>query len=233
MKKPASSRSFHPLFCILLFASFSFATAEEKETAHYFRDDFNTLDKSVWASELTYPTVSNGILTFRLLPNVDPNKINSWSKILYKPRKFTSGTFTVRYALNHRPKQTVWWGIALWDDGPKKDESQCNEINFGYTTDQSFKNSQLFVESIKRGNDMSVKVDNGVDLYDGTYHIGKLVYTPTRVEYWFDGVLKTTITDPAKIPTDPMDFLIGPRLVNKPNLTAPFDMYVDYVEITW
>lgn len=207
--------------------------ASATSRAHYFRDDFNTLDTSIWSFEITKPTVSNGILKFTLLPGVAPNRVNSWSKILYKPRKFTTGTFTVRYALNHRPAQAVWWGIALWDDGPAANEKQFNEINFGYTTDESFKNSQLYVESAKRGNDVGVKVDDGVDLYNGTYHIAKLVVSPTRVEYWFDGVLKSTITDPAKIPTDPMDFLIGPRLANSPNLTSEFDMYVDYVEITW
>ena len=77
--------------------------------------------------------------------------------------KVTSGRFTTRFSLTERPAQKVWWGVALWDDGAAEDGSEFNEINFGYTTDQSFTNTQLRFESARRGNDVSLKIDTEED----------------------------------------------------------------------
>jgi hypothetical protein len=197
-------------------------------------ENFNTLDSSLWGCEYTCPTVLDGEARFYVLAGITPNKAGSWSKIGYKPRRFTGGRFSVRFRLTARPDRKMWWGIALWDDGPSADGSQFNEINFGYTTDQSFTNSQLRFESAKRGNDVSLKVDTGVDLYDGRWHIGTLEYDASHVSFYFDGKLMHSITDTSVIPTDPMKFIIGPRLVTgSAPLGATFTETADWAEIEW
>jgi beta-glucanase (GH16 family) len=178
--------------------------------------------------------VSGGAAHFTLMSGAAPDTEGSWSKIRYKPRRFTSGRFTVRFSLTARPKQAVWWGVALWDDGPAADGSQFDEINFGYTTDESFPNTQLRFESSRRGKGVSLKVDTGVDLYDGKLHTGELEYDATHVAFTFDGKLLQTITDTSVIPTDPMDFIIGPRLVTGSQpLPANFVEVADSAQITW
>jgi hypothetical protein len=177
--------------------------------------------------------VAAGVATFALLPGVAPNNNGSWSKARYVPRRFTCGRFTARFALGMRPPQPVWWGIALWDNGPNPDQSQYNEINFGLTTSESPGNTQMRFESTKLGQGVSLVVDTGVDLYDGSYHVGELAYDATRVELYFDGRLLQTISDTTVIPTDPMDFLLGTRLVTTPALTGEFDEIVDSTQIEW
>lgn len=120
----------------------------------------------------------------------------------------------MRFNLSHRPEGAVWWGIALWDNGPTSDKKSFNEINFGYTTNQYLSNTQLLFESAKLGKALSLPIDTGVELYDGQYHEASLEYDADHVSLFFDGRLLRTITDKTFIPTDPMDFIIGPRLVN-------------------
>jgi hypothetical protein len=200
-----------------------------------FFDGFDSFARGdVWGCEYTCPTASGGSTRFALRAGIPPDTEGSWSKIGYRPRRFTAGRFTVRFALSARPTQKVWWGIALWDTGPSADGSQFNEINFGYTTAHSFTNTQLYFESAKLGNAVSVKVDTGVDLYDGSFHTATLEYDATRVAFYFDGRLMETITDPAVIPTDPMKYIIGPRLVTgSAPLEQDFTETVDYTEIEW
>ncbi|MBP2479176.1 hypothetical protein JOF53_008048 [Crossiella equi] len=174
-------------------------------------EPFDRLDPALWKCEYTCPTIEDGVARFTLQPGIGPNKPGSWSKISYKPTRFTSGTFTTRFSLSARPKQKVWWGVALWDDGPTPTE--FNEINFGYTTDGSLTNTQLYFESAKRGEVASIKVDTGVNLYDNKYHVATLQYDANAVRLYFDGKLLRTITDRSVIPTDPMAYLLGPRLV--------------------
>jgi hypothetical protein len=202
--------------------------------ANLFTDPFDSFQTSIWSCEYSCPTVANGTARFTLHAGAAPDTMNSWSKIRYKPRRFTEGRFTVRFALTARPAQTVWWGVALWDDGPAADGSQFNEINFGYTTDESFTNTQLRFESTKRGTGVSLKVDTGVDLYDGQMHTGVLEYDATHVSFFFDGTLLKTITDTSVIPTDPVDFIIGPRLVTgSAALPVDFVEIADSTEIAW
>ena len=199
--------------------------------ANFFSDQFDAWSTSIWSCEYSCPTVSGGTAKFRLLAGIAPDNQGSWSKIRYKPRQFTSGKFTVRFALTARPTQRVWWGVALWDDGVN---GQFNEINFGYTTNQSFTNTQLWFESARLGQTSANKIDTGVDLYDGSYHTGTLEYDSTHVSFYFDGKLMKTVTDPNYIPTDPMSFIIGPRLVTgSAPLTADFTETVDWTEIEW
>jgi hypothetical protein len=200
-----------------------------------FNDDFNTFSSSIWSCEYSCPTVSGGFAQFLLHAGVAPNNTGSWSKIRYKPRQFTSGRFTASFALTARPTtHAVWWGIALWSDGPSADGSQFDEINFGYTTDESLPNTQLRFESTKRGHGVSLKVDTGVDLYTGTYHTGELEYDAQHVSFYFDGVKLQTITDTSVIPTDPIDFIVGPRLVTGSSpLDADFSERADWVRIEW
>jgi beta-glucanase (GH16 family) len=204
------------------------------DAANTFTDPFDTFGASIWSCEYHCPTATGGAARFTLAAGAAPDTNGSWSKIRYKPRRFTSGRFTVRFSLTARPKEAVWWGVALWDDGPAADGSQFNEINFGYTTDESQPSTGLRFESSKHGKGVSLKVDTGVDLYDGQFHVGVLEYDATHVSFYFDGKLLQTITDTSVIPTDPMDFLIGPRLVTgAPSLPADFTESADSTEIDW
>jgi len=196
-------------------------------------DAFDALDLGVWRCEYGCPSASGGTATFSLLPGVDPSNAGSWSKIRYTPRRFTSGTFTVRFSLGPRPTQPVWWGVALWDAGPNPDGSQFNEINFGSRTDSSYADTEMDLFAARLGQRFSIKVDTGTNLYDGSQHVGKLVYDATRIDLYFDGALLQTITDTRFIPTDPLDLVIGARLVTTPVLTSRFDMIVDSCEIEW
>jgi hypothetical protein len=200
-----------------------------------FRDDFDAFDNvNTWRCEYTCPLIETNRARFRLRSGVPPNNVGSWSKARYTPERFTSGRFTVSFSLTERPRDhPVWWGVALWDDGPAEDGSQFNEINFGYTTDQSYTDTELRFESAKRGEYVSLRVNTGVDLYDGEYHEATLEYDATRVAFYFDGRLLEEITDQAVIPTDPMDFILGPRLVTGGSpLTAGFTESIDWVEIS-
>ncbi|MGI5500707.1 hypothetical protein [Lentzea sp. CA-135723] len=194
-------------------------------------ENFDSLDTAIWQCEYTCPAVVDGVARFELRAGVPPRTAGSWSKIRYKPQRFTSGRFTTRFALSHRPKQKVWWGSALWSDGPAADGSQFNEINFGYTTDQSYTNTQLRFESARRGKAVSLKVDTGVDLYDGRYHTATLQYSSSSVDLYFDGRLLMKITDPSVIPADPMSFVLGPRLVAGAPLSGDFTQTVGAAEI--
>ncbi|MET0401872.1 MAG: glycoside hydrolase family 16 protein [Cystobacter sp.] len=198
-----------------------------------FTDTFDQFNTSTWSCEYSCPTVSGSSAKFNVKKGVAPNNTGSWSKIRYKPKRFTSGTFKVRFNLSHRPEGAVWWGIALWDNGPTSDMKKFNEINFGYTSNQSFTNSQLYFESGKLGVVKPVKIDTGVNLYDGQYHEAALEYDANHVSLYFDGRLLHTITDKNVIPTDPMDFIIGPRLVTgSAPLVKDFVQTVDWTEIS-
>ncbi|GAA3634141.1 hypothetical protein GCM10022223_60570 [Kineosporia mesophila] len=213
-------------------ASASEPTRKKTKTAAAtsFTDTFDSFNTSTWACEYTCPVIETGKARFRLKSGVAPDNYGSWSKARYKPARFTEGKFTVNFSLTERPKEKVWWGVALWDDDRGSD--QFNEINFGYTTDQSFGNTQLRFESAKRGNDVSLKVDTGVDLYDGQYHSATLEYDAKHVSFSLDGKLLKTITDPQYIPTDAMDLILGPRLVTGGQpLSQGFTESVDSVEI--
>lgn len=196
-------------------------------------DNFKSLDKETWKCEYTCPVIESGKARFRLHSHVPPDEKGSWSKIRYKPRRFTSGRFTVEFSLSSRPPQKVWWGVALWDDGSASNGSKFNEINFGYVTGQSFTDTQLLFESARNGNVRSIRVDTGVDLYNGESHTATLEYNHRRVAFYLNGRLLRTITDKEVIPTDPMDLVLGPRLVtgSKP-LAKGFTQTISRVEIS-
>src|SRR5262249_26217829 len=100
--------------------------------------------------------------------------------------------------------------------------------------DESQPNTGLRFESSKLGKGVSLKVDTGVDLYDGQLHTGTLEYDATHVSFFFDGKLLQTITDTSVIPTGPMDFIIGPRLVAGARaLPAVFTERAGSTEIEW
>ncbi|KAK7754294.1 hypothetical protein SLS62_003587 [Diatrype stigma] len=205
------------------------STRTSHVTRATFRDDFDAFSTNAWSCEYTCPVVEGGKARFRLRSGVPPDSPGSWSKARYKAQRFTSGNFTVSFSLTARPtEQPVWWGVALWDDGP----NDFSEINFGYTTDQSFSDTQLYFESARRGNARSVAVDVGVDLYSEEYHTATLEYDADHVAFFFDGEKVGEITDRSFIPTDPMDLLLGPRLVTGGEpLTEGFTQSIDWVEI--
>lgn len=226
-----SYRQIYAIMLVLL--ALLSASAARAQTPLIYADTFNTFNTTIWSCEYSCPTAQDSKAQFRLDAGIQPNNYGSWSKIRYKPQRFTSGSFKVRFALSNRPNRAVWWGVALWDDGPTADMSQFNEINFGYTANQSFTNSQLYFESAKDGVATSVKIDTGFDLYDGQYHEAELRYNQDFVAFYLDGKLMHTITDKRFIPTAPMDFIVGPRLVTgSAPLTTPFTEFVDWVEIS-
>lgn len=195
-----------------------------------FKEDFSTFNTDTWSCEYTCPVIEAGKARFRLQTGIEPDNSGSWSKARYRPQRFTSGRFTASFSLTERPEQAVWWGVALWDDG---DSGKFNEINFGYTTDQSFTNTQLRFESARNGKAVSLKVDTGVDLYDQKYHNATLEYDSNRVALYLDGKFLKEITDTKFIPTAPMDFLLGPRLITgEQPLTNGFTESISWVEIS-
>jgi hypothetical protein len=197
------------------------------------RESFASLDKDKWHCEYSCPEIEGGKARFRLHSGTEPDEETSWSKVSYKPRLFTSGRFTVSFSLTARPPQEVWWGVALWDDGPAEDGSEFNEINFGYVSGQSFENTQLLFESARRGNDSSLRIETGVDLYDESYHNATLLWEHSRVRFYLDGRLLKTIRDKDVIPTDPMAFILGPRLVTGSEpLKKGFTQSINWVEVT-
>ncbi|KAK7427050.1 hypothetical protein QQZ08_006477 [Neonectria magnoliae] len=205
-------------------------THEPLVTRSTFRDDFASFDTDTWSCEYTCPVIKTGKARFRLKSGVEPDNYGSWSKARYRRRRFTSGRFTASFSLTARPKKAVWWGVALWDDGKA---GRFNEINFGYTTDQSYTNTQLRFESARKGKGVSLKVDTGVDLYDGKYHTATLEYSSKRVALYLDGKFLKKITDRKFIPTAPMDFLLGPRLITgEQPLKKGFTESINWVEIS-
>jgi len=215
------------------------ATARAAENAggaaplNQFTETFDLLDANLWSCEYDCPTVSGGAAHFSLLPGIQPENQGSWSKIDYKPQHFTEGSFSVSFALGPRPAQSVFWGVALWDPGPNPDESQYNEINFGYTTDGANTNTQLELLSARLGQKLTHELDAGVDLYDGAFHIGKLTFDSAHVALDIDGKRLDTITDPRFIPTAPLTLILGTRLVTAPVLTSRFDQVIDSCGIEW
>jgi hypothetical protein len=198
-----------------------------------FVEHFTTLDKTVWGCEYTCPSIEGEKARFSVKPGIPANNVGSWTKTRYLPARFTGGRFTMRFSLTARPAQKVWWGVALWDSGPQADGSQFNEINFGVMTDQNFTNTELAFESAKRGNFTSIKVDAGRELYDEGWHTATIEYGPAQVKLFLDGDLLKIITDQAVIPTDPMDLIIGPRLISGSEpLTQSFTESVDWIEIS-
>ena len=194
-----------------------------------FKDDFESFDENTWSCEYDCPVIEGGRARFRLRSGVEPDNYGSWSKAKYKGQKFTSGRFTVSFSLTARPKQPVWWGVALYGTDP---DGEVNEVNFGYTTSQSFEDTQLWFETYRRGESDPVKVETNVDLYDEQYHTATLEYDASHAVFLLDGEQLAEITNTNVIPTDPMDFLLGPRLVTGGDpLTEGFTQSIDWVEI--
>ena len=198
-----------------------------------FVDEFDTLETTAWGCEYTCPTIKSSKATFSLQPSVTPAMEGSWSKIHYTPRRFTSGTFKVTFALGPRPTEPVWWGVALYDEGPSPDQSQYSEIYFGYRTDGSLTDQQMLLETARFGASKAVTVNPGFDLYDGSFHTGELTYDAQHIELTIDGQLLQTIDDASVIPTAAMSFVLGTRLVETPVLSARFDDIIDSCEIDW
>ena len=196
-----------------------------------FRDDFNKFDTNNWKCEYTCPVIESSKATFRLSAGIEPNKQGSWSKAGYKGKLFSSGVFRWSFSLTGRPPkdQPVWWGVALWNES----NDGFDEINIGMTTDDRRSNTYLRVESTKKSDGVSIPLNVDVDLYDGKYHTAKIDYTSKRIKYYFDGKLIHTVTDKTKIPTNGMELILGPRLVDGAEpLINDFTQKVDWVEIT-
>jgi beta-glucanase (GH16 family) len=199
------------------------------------REDFTTFDTNTWRCQVTCPVIEGEKARFRLRSGVEAGASGSFTKARYTPKRFTSGRFTTFFSLTERPiDQAVWWGVALWDEQADDEVNGFNEINFGYTTDQSLPNTTFRFESAKRGNADFRLVDVGFNIYDESYHTATLEWEPDRVAFYFDGVLKAEITDTRYIPDEPMDLILGPRLVpGSEPLTKGFTESIDWVEIEY
>ena len=200
---------------------------------HTFVEDFDTFDASRWSCEGHCPSVVDGVASFSLVPRIAPGEADSWSKVAYREHTFTSGTFTVRFALGAQPEEQVWWGFALWDPGPIADEAQYSEINVGFTTDGTSAPTQLDFVSARLGHKLALRVDTGRPLYDGAFHEARLEYTPTALALYIDDSLVETIRDPSVIPDGPLELILGTRLVAAPALTASFGMQIDQCKVEW
>jgi hypothetical protein len=211
----------------------SHATADGGREAASFVEEFDSLDGSRWSCEGGCPKVSEGVATFSLEPGVAQGQSASWSKLQYRARRFTSGRFTVRFALGEQPREQVWWGLALWDAGPLADETQYSEINAGFTTSDTPAPTQLDFVSARLGKKVALRVDAGKNLYDGSFHTATLEYDAAHVALYLDGTLLETISDETVIPDGPLDLMVGTRLVTTPALTSGFDMQIDRCDIEW
>jgi hypothetical protein len=76
-------------------------------------------------------------------------------------------------------------------------------------------------------------VDLGVDLYSGRWHVAILEWTAHAVRLHFDRKVVKEITNRDVIPTDLMDLILGPRLVDKEKrlLEREFVEKIDWVDV--
>ncbi|RYP61848.1 hypothetical protein DL769_007537 [Monosporascus sp. CRB-8-3] len=117
------------------------------------------------------------------------------------------------YSIIRRLAAALPFHAAILPDGPASDGSPFNKICFGYTTGQTLTESQLWFESSRRGETKPIMVDTGMDLYNEEYHTTTMEYESNRVAFYLDGKLLAEVTGKFFTPTDPMDLVLGPRLV--------------------
>jgi hypothetical protein len=196
-----------------------------------FEEPFDVLDASLWTCEGRCPTLSAGRATFSLSAGALPGEEGAWSKVHLHARRFTSGTFSFRFALPAAPGAEVYWGMALWDEGSAADQSEYSEINLGTTRAEPFEPTRLDLVSARRGEQVVYSVDTGRDLYDGALHTGTIVYTRSEVAFYLDGELLETITDEGVIPDAPLALTLGTRLVRGPALPTGFDLILDRCDV--
>lgn len=199
-------------------------------------DDFNgTSLNPIWGCEYQCPPVANGYVRFNLKPNASPNQNVTWSKIYYKPNSLGYGTYSMRFRYNRRPpypaEGELWAGLALWDNNAP--DSMANEVNFGIDTAcvQRCNDTTLLLESYKNGKNTEVVCQTGVNLFDGNWHTGILIYTSTKITLNVDGKDVGYITDTTTIPTVLMTFVPGARTING-KLISEFNLDIDNITIS-
>jgi len=69
---------------LALFTAFVF-----NANAAPFVDTFDQFNSSIWSCEYSCPTVSGSTAKFHVKKGIAPNNMGSWSKIRYKPKRFT------------------------------------------------------------------------------------------------------------------------------------------------
>jgi hypothetical protein len=208
----------------------AFAALPGEGAALSITDNFNTMNTTIWGCEYACPTVSGGIAQF----NIDPGSLNTnttWSKLVFKNRKFGYGTYSMTFKYNRRPLEAeVWAGWALYSE---TSSGLVNEINFGIETAciSRCNDQTLILESYKNSNNSEVVVPLGVSLFNGTWHTATLTYTATKISLDFDGKQMASITDQTKIPTEAMELIPGARVVSG-TLDSRFSMDVDSMSIS-
>ncbi len=201
-----------------------------------FVDDFNgTVLNPIWGCEYQCPSISNGYARFNLKANVEPNQNSTWSKIYYKPKTLSFGIYSMRFRYNRRPpypaEGELWAGLALWDNNAP--DGFPNEVNFGIDTAcvQRCNDQTLILESYKNGKNTEIICNTGINLFDGNWHIGILTYMETKITLNVDGKDVGSIADTSEIPTVPMTFVPGTRLING-KLSSGFNFDIDRITIT-
>lgn len=207
----------------------SFMSVPVIEAATVITDNFNSLNTTMWGCEFSCPAVSDGFARF----NLDPGAVNTnttWSKLSYKNRTFSYGTYSMTFKYNRRPLEAeTWAGWALYSET----SGLVNEINFGIETacKQRCNDQTLILESYKNSVNNEVIVPVGVSLFDGTWHTAELTYTASRITLNFDGKQVASITDLNTIPSATMALIPGARVVSG-TLTSRFSMDIDSISIS-
>ncbi|RYP26244.1 hypothetical protein DL768_011809 [Monosporascus sp. mg162] len=112
---------------------------------------FQHINTDIWGYEYAGPAIETGKARFRLRSGVQPD--NKGFPVEGQLQAHTSYLRPITLSFSLTAAQSSWsgLGVALWDDRPASDGSQFNEICFGYTTDQTFTKTQLWVESSRHG----------------------------------------------------------------------------------
>jgi hypothetical protein len=208
----------------------AFAALPREGAALSITDNFNAMNTSIWGCEYACPTVSGGIAHF----NIDPGTVNTnttWSKLSFKNKNFSYGTYAMTFKYNRRPLEAeVWAGWALYSE---TSSGLVNEINFGIETACKSRcdDQTLILESYKNSNNIEVIVPLGASLFDGTWHTATLTYTAAKISLAFDGKPMASITDQTKIPVETMELIPGARVVSG-TLNSRFSMDVDSMSIS-
>jgi beta-glucanase (GH16 family) len=78
---------------------------------------------------------------------------------------------------------------------------------------------------------------NGLADYTADFHTFAVDWEPTYLDYYIDGVLRIRVTDPTRIPTEPMYVLanlaVGGNWPGSPDSTTPFpsDLEIDWIHV--
>ena len=191
-----------------------------------YKDKFENINKTIWKSECSYPSLEYGFIRF----NLHPGKLNTpktWSKLVYQDKTFRYGSYNLKFRYNRRPLEAeVWAGWALYSD----DHDKINEINFGIETacKKRCNDQTLIFETYKDNKNTEILTQTGVTLFDNKWHIVRLYYASEYIVLYFDDKLMYNLKNKNLIPTEEMELIFGARVVSG-KLKSLF--YMDVAEL--